>query len=80
VKANPGGQIDLDELAGQPGAASVTELLASLKSASTFDDRERLLRILSLMERDHYLKRNEDGRYCFRFPLIRRWWIINRGL
>ena len=32
------------------------------------------------MERDHYLKRDEDGRYRFRFPLIQRWWKINRGL
>jgi hypothetical protein len=70
----------LDELAGQPGTASVSELLARLKGGSSFDDRERLLRILSLMERDHYLKRNETGRYHFRFPLIRRWWKLNRGL
>jgi hypothetical protein len=70
----------LDELAVRPDAAQVNELLARLKSASTFDDRERLLHLLSLMDRDHYLKRDEDGRYRFRFPLIRRWWKINRGL
>ena len=70
----------LDEVASGPGAASVSELIAMLKRASTFDDRERLLRLLSLMERDHYLKRDEAGRYRFRFPLIRRWWKINRGL
>ena len=70
----------LDQLASQQGSASVDELLAMLKGSSTFDDRERLLRVLSLMERDHYLKRNEDGRYQFRFPLIRRWWKINRSL
>ena len=60
--------------------ASVSELLRMLSGASNFDDRERLLRLLSLMECDHYLKRNEDGSYRFRFPLIRRWWKINRGL
>jgi len=70
----------LDELAGQAGTSSVNELLSMLKGSITFDDRERLLRLLSLMERDHYLKRNEDGRYLFRFPLIRHWWTINRGL
>jgi hypothetical protein len=69
----------LDELAMQETSA-VNDLLTMLKGASTFDDRERLLRILSLLERDHYLKRNEDGRFRFRFPLIRRWWKINRGL
>jgi hypothetical protein len=69
----------LDDLAGRD-TSSVNELLAMLKGASTFDDRERLLRVLSLLERDHYLKRDEDGRFRFQFPLIRRWWKINRGL
>lgn len=70
----------LDQLAIRPDTASVDELLSTLKGASSFDDRERLLDLLSLMERDHYLKRAEDGRYQFRFPLIRRWWKLNRGL
>ena len=70
----------LDELAAEKDNASVTDLLAMLKSMSQFDDRERLLRLLTLMERDHYLKRDEAGTYGFRFPLIRRWWKLNRGL
>jgi hypothetical protein len=70
----------LDELAAQNDQASVAELLAMLKGASQFDDRDRLLRLLNLMERDHYLKREESGAYRFRFPLIRRWWKLNRGL
>lgn len=41
----------LDELAGRGEEASVDELLAVIKSAINFDDRERLLRLLSLMER-----------------------------
>jgi len=70
----------LDKIADKRKTASVDELFAMLKGAITFDDRERLLRLLSLMERDHYLKRDQDGRYRFRFPLIRRWWKMNRGL
>lgn len=70
----------LDELAVGEGIATVDALLAMLKASSTFDDRERLLRLLSLMERDHYLERDTGGRFHFRFPLIRRWWRINRGL
>lgn len=69
----------LDDLT-ERDQSSVNELLAMLKGASTFDDRERLLRVLSLLERDHYLKRTEDACFHFRFPLIRRWWKINRGL
>jgi hypothetical protein len=70
----------LDELAAQKDNASVAEILSMLKGASQFDDRERLLRLLTSMERDHYLKRDEVGTYRFRFPLIRRWWKLHRGL
>jgi hypothetical protein len=70
----------LDQLAVHAGTFSVDELLQMLKGSSAFDDRERLLALLLLMERDHYLKREEDGRYHFRFLLIRRWWKINRAL
>lgn len=70
----------LDEMATQTKAAAVNELLAMLKGTSAFYDRERLLNLLSLMERDHYLKRDEAGGYRFRFPLISRWWKLNRGL
>lgn len=70
----------LDALASGSEKGSVNGLLAMLKNSSTFDDRERLLQLLSLLERDHYLKRDEAGHYHFRFRLIRRWWKINRGL
>ena len=70
----------LDELAVRSNAASVNELLAMLKGASVFDDREQLLLVLSLVERDHYVTRDHVGGYHFRFPLIRRWWNLNRGL
>jgi hypothetical protein len=34
---------------------------------------------LELLERDHYLKRNEARAFAFRFDLIRRWWQLGRG-
>lgn len=70
----------LDELASNGESKTVNQLFAMLKASSPFDDRERLLRLLSLMERDHYLHRDADGHFGFSFPLIRRWWKINRGL
>lgn len=73
-------QLILDHLAVEPSALSAADLLAMLKGASSFDDREHLMHLLSLMERDHYLKREENGRFQFRFSLIRRWWRLNRGL
>jgi len=70
----------LDEIAFSGEPHSVNGLLAMLKSSSAFDNRERLLRLLSLMVRDHYLSRDPDGCYSYAFPLIRRWWKSHRGL
>lgn len=70
----------LDELAVSGDQTSVNDLLTMLKSSSLFDDRERLLRLLSLMVRDHYLNRDPEGHYQFAFPLIRRWWKSHRSL
>jgi hypothetical protein len=70
----------LDELSVTAKPQSVASLLRAFKSATGFADRDRLLRILRLMERDHYLARTPQGLYAFRFPLIRRWWKLDRGL
>jgi hypothetical protein len=36
--------------------------------------------LVKLMQRDHYLRQEEDGAYAFRFDLIRRWWRLDLGL
>ena len=43
-------------------------------------DREALRTLLKLMQRDHYLRQDQDGGYRFRFGLIRRWWRLDQGL
>ena len=44
-------------------------------------DTESLRDLLLLLQRDHYIQRRpEDGRYQFRFRLIRRWWRLSRSL
>jgi len=43
-------------------------------------DREMLRTLVKLMQRDHYLRQEEDGAYAFRFDLIRRWWRLDLGL
>ena len=71
----------LDGLAPDATPASVNELLSRINAMSgEHDDRERLLKMLRPMERDHYLSRTSDGEYQFRFSLIRRWWKLDRGL
>ncbi len=70
----------LDGIAIHPGPMSIKDLLAELKSTGALDDREQLLGLLRLVEQDHYLARNADGLYRFRFPLLQRWWLLSRGL
>lgn len=43
-------------------------------------DRERLRSLVKLMQRDHYLRQESDGRLAFRFNLLRRWWRLDLGL
>lgn len=70
----------LDVLAGADGPLHFAELFDLLKSQIVTEDRERTRELLTLLRRDHYLTQDEDGRFRFRFPLIRRWWRLRRGL
>jgi hypothetical protein len=70
----------LDTLATAAKPVPVDGILAAVKSQTPFDDRNRLLQLLRLLERDHYVGRSPEGHYHFRFPLIRRWWKLDRGL
>lgn len=72
----------LDGIAVRSGPVSVDELLAELKNTGILSerDRERLRELLRLIEQDHYLSRDAQGRYRFRFPLLQLWWALSRGL
>jgi hypothetical protein len=71
----------LDALAIAQESITVPQLRNAINASSAdFGDKDELVRILRLMERDHYLGRDSEGRIGFRFPLIRRWWTLDRGL
>ena len=74
--------LDVLALLGSPGdSLSVDEILSSAHArGARVKDRNELLQLLRAMDADHYLSRDADGRYHFRFPLIRRWWRLDRGL
>jgi len=69
----------LDALALASGPMRTDDVLRVVSSTIEFDDRDRLLDLLRLLERDHYLKRH-DGGYLWKFPLIARWWRLDRDL
>lgn len=70
----------LDTVAAADLPMTVNSVLAAVTSQMAFDNRNRLLQVLKLLEQDHYLIRSPEGLYSFRFPLIRRWWRLDRGL
>jgi hypothetical protein len=72
----------LDGVAARSEPVSFGDLLNELKGMGILAerDRERLLKLLKFVEQDHYLGRNTEGHYQFRFPLLKRWWILSRGL
>lgn len=81
----------LDELALAQAPLTVAELRQRLRSQLTPGDGDAARRILEgddellrhalhMLARDHYLHRTVEGAFTFRFPLIARWWRIDRGL
>jgi hypothetical protein len=70
--------LDVLSLAEEP--VTFNELFNQLKSRMVTEDREQALRVLSLLQRDHYVAQREDGKLVFRFPLIQRCWRIHRGV
>jgi AAA domain len=72
----------LDELAVTANPLPLQNLLQRLQVQSNLQilDREMLLKVLSLLQRDHYIGQQNVGAYAFRFPLIQQYWKLSRGL
>ncbi|MEM7561021.1 MAG: hypothetical protein AAF394_17995, partial [Planctomycetota bacterium] len=74
--------LDILALTAEPSESlTVDEVMErASQRAAGIKDRDELLQLLRMMDADHYLSRDVEGRYRFRFPLIRRWWKLDRGL
>jgi hypothetical protein len=71
----------LDVLSVATNPLSAEEILRRANAQEAgIADRSDALRLLRSMDADHYLSRDTAGCYRFRFPLIRRWWKLDRGL
>jgi hypothetical protein len=69
----------LDHAAKGAAPLGQAELINVARSAGAVDD-DRVRDLLRLLTVDHYLNRDTDGRYTFRQTLLRRWWVLERGL
>jgi hypothetical protein len=70
----------LDALAGSREPLVFDELFNLLKHKEVTEDREAALRVVRLLECDHYVVQETSGTYRFRFALIQKWWRYERGL
>jgi hypothetical protein len=69
--------LDVVALADEP--LSVPDVVRQVKQRGEADD-EQVRKLLKLLAQDHYVTCDDDGRYSFRFPLLCRWWKLDRGL
>jgi len=70
----------LDHIAIENESQSIDKVWNAMKAKFSLDDRDAVIELLSLLAQDHYLITDDQKHYTFRFPLIRRWWIISHGL
>ena len=70
----------LDHIACEDQPQSIDDVWAGVKSKIALDDRDAVIELLRLLAQDHYLIADDAKRYTFRFPLIRRWWLIAHAL
>lgn len=70
----------LDDLAVAVEPQSIDQCHAGMKSNMRFENRDDVLDLLNSLARDHYLVRDNAGRYRFRFPLVQKWWRLAQGL
>ena len=70
----------LDALAAEDKPLAFADLFNQFRSRQATEDVESVRSVLTLLQRDHYVTQQKDGRYAFRFPLIRRWWRLHRGV
>ncbi len=75
-------KLALDELATRDGLTpkELQEILKQQSDHESVKDIEKIRELLIQMYLDHYLIKDASKKYRFRFPLIQRWWKLNREL
>jgi hypothetical protein len=70
----------LDALCASEEPLSFDELFNLVKHKIKIEDAEPVREILNRLGKDHYTAQNSTGGFVFRFPLIKRYWRLHRGL
>ena len=70
----------LDALSTADKPLGFDDVFNLLKSRLVTEDSDMVRRLLTLLQRDHYIRQQANGTYGFRFSLIQRSWRLQRGL
>jgi len=71
----------LDILAASERPLAFDDLHNLLQARMPVDDADMVRRVLTLLQQDHYAAQEpRSAVYRFRFPLIQRYWRMQRGL
>lgn len=70
----------LDAIAGAASPLSINEILRRITLVGVQENDEAVRVLLTLLQRDHYLNRDNTGRYHFRLSINRRWWLLDRDI
>lgn len=70
----------LDTLSADDGGLSFDHLFVRLRAKRLAKDKELVRDVLVLLQRDHYVAQQADGRYRFLYPIVARSWRLQRGI
>ena len=68
----------LDTLAAEHPGLKFADLYEAIKAQRTLTDADPLRKMLTLLQRDHYIALDDTGHYSFRLRVVRRAWAIRR--
>jgi hypothetical protein len=69
----------LDALASLGGPANFSSLLNLVSHKTPAAEEELFHRVLQVLQKDHYLIKNKNGTYAFRYSIVQTWWAHTRG-
>ena len=69
----------LDALSRCKDPLGFTEIINLVRYKIDSVEEDALRQVLIVLMKDHYLQRDNQGRFSFRYTLIQQWWLYTRG-
>lgn len=70
----------LDALASSAEPLSMTDAIRRARGTHLDVEPQEWQDLIRLLQRDHYLVRDDGGNLAFKFGVVKRWWVWHRGL